>query len=658
MRWITLGIVGLLLAGAPEASMAAPKLSGLIGDHAVVQRGRPIAIAGEATPGETVTVVLHGSVGSARAGRDGRFRVTLPALPAGGPYDLLVTGSGGSTILHDILVGDVFLCSGQSNMELAVDHAQDFSSLAASPGDDQLRLVTVSKVAALTPRVAFDPVPGWATAGPRTTPSFSAACFYMAQELRKMSGVPIGAIHSSWGGSQISAWMGEDAQRASGRAREADLLALYARDPAAANRAASATWEAWWRAQTGDAPGREPWQPDAALAWQPVPKVSYYGEWSGKLASFLGLLWYQNSVTLSAAQARQPAAIALGPVDDADRTWINGKPIGASGNGAPRVYTVPVGTLKAGRNVITVSVVNSYGQGGMPGPADIMKLTFADGSEVPMGSGWRYALVEKPVGTTPHVPWDDINGAGTLYNAMIAPLGPVALAGVAWYQGESDTGLPGYDARLKAMMAGWRRQFGVPDLPFAIASLSGYGTPATAPAESGWAALRDVQRRVAEADGHAAVAITLDLGDPLDIHPGEKREVGRRLARALAALAYRAPVSPSGPRVATARRAADGGVTLSFADVGRRAPHPQRGTGDRLRTLWRGSGLVPLRARARERPRGRHRGRRPTGNARALRLGRLPGRQPVRRVSVARGPLRNRGALNAPAAAPINAAPP
>lgn len=562
------GATALLLAGIASAGLAAPKVGGLLGDHAVVQRNQPIVVTGEAVPGEAVTVVLAGKSAQTRAQRDGRFQVTLPPLAAGGPYDLLVMAPSGTTPLHDLLVGDVFLCSGQSNMELAIDRAQDAGGAMMTSADDQLRLVTIPKVTALIPRDRFAPMPAWAASGPKTVGGFSAACFYMVQELRKTAKVPIGAIHSSWGGSQIAAWMGADAQRAAGRGAQADLLALYARDPAAATRSASATWERWWRDKTGDAAGHEPWQPDAALDWKPVPKIDFYENWGvPALQSYLGMLWYQTSVTLTPDQARQMATIAIGAIDDADQVWINGKPVGGRGGWDARLYTVPSGTFVAGRNVITVNVENAYSTGGMPGPAEAMKLTFADGSTVPIAEGWRYALAKPIAGTSPRVPWDEITGAGTIYNAMIAPLGQTKLAGVAWYQGESDTAIPGYADRMKAMIAEWRGQFGMPKLPFALVSLAGFGTPAIAPGESGWARVRDDQRRVAQEDGHTAVALAIDLGDPLDIHPGEKHEVGRRLARAMDVLAYGANASASGPTASGAARDAGGGVTVTFGGV-------------------------------------------------------------------------------------------
>ncbi len=565
---VPLGATQLGAAAMAEETQIAPSLDGLIGDHAVIQRDQPIVLRGTSEPGTSVTARLAGRTSTVKADRDGRFELRLKSLLAGGPYDLKIAGSTGSTTVRDLLIGDVFLCSGQSNMELPVNAAQDLIPDAHPPLDDKLRLVTIAKASSETPLTRFAARPKWTAAGAATVPSFSAACFYMVQALRRSEGVPIGAIHSSWGGSRISAWMGDAALRSAGMAREADLLALHAKDPVAAERGASTIWEDWWRRGAGDALGREPWQPDAALDWKPVPKIGNFEQWGvPALADYNGMVWYQRVVTLTAAQARGTATLAIGVVDDADRTWVNGIGVGGNSNAArARVYTLPAGALKPGRNVITVNDDDVYAYGGMTGPADTMMLTLADGTHVPIGDGWRYAIAKRVPGNAPRSPWDDINGAGTLYNGMIAPLGPTAFAGIAWYQGESDTGLPGYETRLAAMTRGWRQQFGKPTIPLAIAQLANYGTPPIAPGESGWADVREAQRLMAARDGHAGVAVTIDLGDPLDIHPGEKHAVGQRLARVLRPLAY-ARREPVGPSIATAGRTADGGVTLRFAGV-------------------------------------------------------------------------------------------
>lgn len=570
MRTVTarLALGAFFTIGATAAS-AAPRLDGILGDHAVIQRGQPIVLTGQAAAGETVMITLAGRSVTAKADRAGSFSASLPALPAGGPYDLTIAAPSGAAVLRDILVGDVFLCSGQSNMELRVDQGQGLFPDAHPEVDDKLRLLTVEKVSAAAPVSRFAQQPAWAVSGPTTAPGFSAACFYMVQALRRTSGVPIGAVHSSWGGSRISAWMSDVALRQAGLGDPADLLALYARDPAAANRQASTLWERWWRAGSGDAAGREPWQPDAALDWRSVPAMTNFETWGvPELASYNGMLWYQREVQLTAEQARGPATLVLGMVDDADRTWVNGVGVGGSSLASqPRVYALPAGSLKTGRNVITVNDDDVYAYGGMTGPADSMRLSFADGTSVPLGTGWRYAIAKRLAGAAPRVPWDDINGAGTLYNAMIAPLGSTKFAGMAWYQGESDTGIPGYDRRMTALIADWRRRFGTPQTGFAIVQLANYGSPAIAPSESGWGDVRDAQRRVAAADPHAGIAVALDLGDALDIHPGEKHEVGQRLARVMRAAVYGKRIAPSGPAVADARREPDGSVTVRFTGV-------------------------------------------------------------------------------------------
>lgn len=555
-------ITGALALLLPTLVSAAPRLEGAVGDHAVLQRDRPIIVTGRSAPGEKVLINLAGRSATGQADRDGHFRIALPALAAGGPYQMLVDAPSGQTFVNDLLIGDVFLCSGQSNMELSTEQSQNSFQIAGA-ADPQMRLMTVGKQLAETPKDRFDVPPAWATATPGTIAKFSAVCFYAGQDLRRTTKAPIGLIHSSWGGSRISAWMAPDGLRAGGLDLEAKALALHARDATAAEAMVARQWETWWRDQSGLAGAEQPWRGEHP-AWSPVPAISYFGRWGApEMTKYLGMVWFEKTVDLTPAQAAQGAVLSLGLIDDADRTWVNGKAVGGSSIGAPRRYRLAPGTLVAGRNRITVNDDNVYADGGLAGPAELMRLQLDDGTSVPLDAGWRYALAGRPKTNAPRAPWDDINGAGVLYNAMISPLGPVGLAGALWYQGESDTGLPGYERRLAAMMADWRRQFEAPTLPFAIIQLSAYGAGASRPVESGWAGVRDAQRRAAETDGHAAVVVTLDLGDPYDIHPGEKQEVGRRAADALRVLAYGEAVAAA-PRIATSARAPEGGVVLTF----------------------------------------------------------------------------------------------
>jgi sialate O-acetylesterase len=221
-----------------------------------------------------------------------------------------------------------------------------------------------------------------------------------------------------------------------------------------------------------------------------------------------------------------------------------------------RSYPIPAGVLKAGANEILVYARNVWGLGGFKGPADQFAVKFADGHSKPLTTGWEYSKIADSVGQPPTAPWEGPSGVSTIYNAMVAPFGRVGIKGVAWYQGEADVGQPGYDRRLAAWMANWRSQFRDPQLPFLIVGLAGWGKPASHPVESGWAALINEQRLATEQDPRSALASAIDLGEPNDIHPANKQEVGRRLALAAHKLVYR-DGGTIGPMPITAARQGD-----------------------------------------------------------------------------------------------------
>ena len=559
MTWRTLLLAAAAWAGPALAQVTlAPPFT----DHAVIQRGQPIPIRGTAAPGEKLTVRLAGKEATAKADGEGYWQVSFAALPAGGPYDLSVLGAEGRVLAaaKDVMLGDVWLCSGQSNMELPVRRALDFDNQAATFADPGLRLLTVDKATATAPQRRFAVAPSWLPGSADSIPDFSAACFYMARDLRAARGVAIGAIDATWGGTQIRAWLAPAATRTIYGQGEADLLALYARDPLAANQAFFPRWADWWRKLSGDAPGDEPWITPDRLKWMPFPSISYWDEWKGTdFKAFNGYVWARRSVVLTPAQAAQGATLSLGVIDDSDETFVNGKVVANTFSWSDaRRYAVPAGHWRAGKNEIVVLVGDSWGNGGFQGPADALKLSFADGSDIPIGDGWSYAIATTQAGGAPRPPWDQIAGLGLIHNAMVAPLGPIRLDGVAWYQGEADVGMPGYDARLAALIDGWRGQFDRTDLPFLVVGLANFGDPVTKPSESGWAMLRDEQRRAADADAAMTLVAALDLGERLDIHPANKIELGHRLARA----AERKPL----PQVVGATRQ-DGAIFVRFEGV-------------------------------------------------------------------------------------------
>jgi len=523
-----------LLASSAAAS---PTLDPQFGTHAVIQRDRPIILSGEAAPRERLSVSFAGERTSATASAAGRWRAVFPARGAGGPYSIALNGA---TAADDVAVGDVWLCSGQSNMEYPLRRALNGDAEVQGASDPQLRLMKVEQQLAGEPAARFAKRPSWKAASPDSAKDFSAACYFMVRELRASEKVPVGAIDDSWGGTPIRAWMDEAAVRSSGGADVAEVVDLYRTNPAAAVRQFGGEWGAWWRKQTGDKPGQEPWNASARLSWKPVPSLDYWDSWGPQWKAWIGSIWARDQIALTAAEAAQPATLSLSAVDDLDQTFVNGIPVGGTNDPSnPRSYPLPKGVLKPGVNEIMVFARNVWGQGGFKGPADQFALTFPDGRSKPLATGWEYSKIADSVGQPPVAPWVGSSGVSTIYNAMVAPLGALPIRGVAWYQGAADVGQPGYDKRLAALMRNWRTQFGDPRLPFLIVGLAGWGKPTAHPVESGWAALIDEQRLAAARDPHAAFASAIDLGEPNDIHPANKQEVGRRLALAAHSLVYR-----------------------------------------------------------------------------------------------------------------------
>ena len=533
-RFLSLLAASVLFA-APAA--ARPTLDPVWSDLAVIQRGQPVVLSGTARPGAKVEVRLGDERAEAQADSAGRFTVQLAPRPASAdPLALVVDDQSGEALTFSgLVVGDVWLCSGQSNMEYPLSRGLDAGSRIGSSADPDLRLLTIPKDTAPAPTAAFGVAVNWVRAAPATAADFSAACFIMAQQLRRQLGIPIGAIHSSWGGSQIRAWLTPQAGRALYGEAEMALLGLATTDMPRAVAGFAPTWESWWRDSTleQESGGQEPWRDPDSLEWLPVPAIAPWTQWSGtRLATDpIGTVFLRRTVNLTAAQAAAGSTLSIGVIDDIDMTWVNGQPIGNThGWSAERHYPLVPGVLREGANEIIVAASNSWSAGGFTSPADRLFLTLASGEVLPLGEGWRYSIGSQRA-MPPRAPWDANAGIGVMHNRMIAPLGQIALAGAAWYQGESDAGIPGYADRLRELIAGWRAQFGA-QTRMVVVQLPNYGAPATAPGPSGWADLREAQRQAVMADGNAALVPTIGLGERTDIHPANKTDLGIRMAMA------------------------------------------------------------------------------------------------------------------------------
>jgi sialate O-acetylesterase len=567
-RAIAVVVIAVTAAAGAARGQSALSVGPLFQDHAVFQRDRPIPVWGTAGPGDEVTVVFAGNRTIARADASGRWTATLPSMAAGGPHGLEVrTTSGATRTLSDILVGDVFLCSGQSNMEFGVAQSRGGEVVAARSANDKIRLLTIAHAATPQPATAFEKAPAWQSAGPESLRTFSAACYFFGRDVHETENVPVGLVNAAWGGSAIEPWIGEGGLRAiPGFAARLDMLRTFARDEETANRSYGRLWEDWWRNHGASA--GEPWKPEDPGSWTDVPGLRNWKTWGvPELASHDGMVWYRRSFSLTPAQAAQPAALSLGGIDEVDQTWVNGRVIrNTFGWGTPRSYRLPAGTLRAGENIVVVNVLSTWDAGGLVGPADALALAFEDGTKVPLADRWRYRAVPLAMGRAPRAPWEPISGLTTLYNAMIAPIGPYGIRAVAWYQGETNADDPaGYESLLGGLMASWRSQLGT-DLPFLVVQLPNFGSVPTKPIEANWSDIREAQRRAVAADGHAGLVVTIDIGERGDIHPINKRDVGRRLARAARHVVYGEAIAPSGPVPLAASRE-PAGVAITFGDV-------------------------------------------------------------------------------------------
>ncbi len=520
----------VMLASGP--AWAAPAVGPGYGEGMVLQRGEPIIVAGTAAPGGTVHGTLGDDRASAKADSEGAFTLTFaPREASEDGVALILSDRTGEATIGDLLIGDVYLCSGQSNMELPFNRALDtYNQLRLAP-DDRIRLLKIPKSTAPVPQGDFAEPVSWQPATRDSVPEFSAACFYMGKQLRAdREGVPVGLIHSNWGGSAARAWLTPDSVRVLYGEEALEQLQLYESDPLAAAQAFVPQWYEWWRANDE---GREPWTDSSMLAWRPIPQFSFWNEWAGT-----GLdtqpqanVWLRQTFTLTAEQAAGEGALAIGAIDDLDLTWVNGHPVGYTfGWGVERIYRVPAEYLREGENEVLIAANNMWDTGGFFAGPDRLSFTPAGGGAIPLGADWDYSIgaVE---GVPPRAPWDANAGIGVMHNYMVAPLGPMRLAGVAWYQGESDVGQPDYDAKLRELFAGWRRQFGE-QARMLVVQLADYGERQSKPVESGWAQLRQDQLDGVAADPNAALVTAIDIGEPTDIHPANKNDLGKRLAMA------------------------------------------------------------------------------------------------------------------------------
>jgi sialate O-acetylesterase len=549
-------------------------LARVFSDHAVLQRDEPVAVWGTAGAGRKLTVTLGGRTATGSADAHGKWKIQLPPQPAGGPYTLTVKSGTDTVSRADILVGDVYLCSGQSNMEFPVRTSTNAWFNTVTAANDKIRFLNVEKNSTAAPQDELKGPVEWKRAAPDTVGDTSAVCYYMARSLQGGYKIPVGFINASWGGTTIQGWIGAASLRTLPDYKDrVAAVVQYGADPAAGMRAEEARNEAWWTAHDPAAAAQRAWiAPDLDDgAWSTVtPSGSWKDSGVAGFKDFDGVAWYRTTIMLTDAQAKAANMLHLGPVDTYDTTWVNGVRVGGGSTAwVWRDYPVPAGVFKPGRNVIAMRVLSGGQGGGLSGPPDKRSVGLADGQSIPLPAAWKVRRGTAMKGqSVPPAPWDVPTSLTTLYNGMIAPLVGYQFKLAAWYQGESNVGAAQeYRTLLSLLMRDWRQRFGEPALPFLVVQLPGYGAPARKPGQSGWAELREAQADAVAGDAHAGYVVTVDVGDRFDIHPTQKTVVGERLARMARVLAYGEKTAPGGP-VAVAARRSGNDIVVSFRDTG------------------------------------------------------------------------------------------
>ena len=551
-----------IITPAPAQSQAMttvikPLLHPLFSENAVLQRDRPLTIWGWARSKADVTVKFGGGQRTLRVADDGYWSVPIRPRGAGGPYELEVSSAGQTETRRNLMFGDVWLCSGQSNMEWSLNNTNDAAAEKAAADFPQIRLLTVPKaVRGGGPVDTFES--SWQVCDPQTVGEFSAVGYFFGRKLHRELGVPIGLIDSSWGGTPAQAWTSKAAlQTMPEMAKPLEGLAQSLGDNSSINDKVSA----WWRNDPGTVARWEKIE-TADADWKTVKQPGLW-EQNG-FADFDGVMWLRLDLDVPDSWAGRDMTLSLGAIDDSDTTYLNGEEVGATeGYDKPRVYNIVGNRVRAGRNVIAIRVLDTGGGGGLSGPADALFVRSGD-ETIRLNTEWKMqsgiALADLP----PY-PKNDINqnSPTTLFNGMIAPLVPGQLKGAIWYQGESDAGnAQRYRTLLPTMIRDWRNSFGEP-LPFYIVQLANFQAPDEQPSNGGWAMLREAQSMTAKNVPDVGIAVITDIGEEKDIHPRNKQDVGLRLALSALGQTYGKNIVYSGPTLREAKPM-NGALQLAF----------------------------------------------------------------------------------------------
>jgi len=531
-------LVGVLLCFLGQFSFARVRLPHLVSDGMVLQRGVRVKIWGWASPGEKITVRLVGETVFAATDDAGHWEVLLGPKKAGGPFNLDIIGINHIEV-RNVLIGDVWVCSGQSNMELPMERVKEkYPEEIAHSENSFIRQFRLPIRYDFNGRRDDLSSGRWEPASPATILSFSAVGYFFARELYEQNKVPIGLINNAVGGAPAEAWLSAEALRSF--PEEEAIAARYSAGGyidsiTAAEKAASESWyQHVYEADKGLRDDK-PWYDPAydASGW---PSMDLPGYWADQgLPGVNGVVWFRREIDVPASMTGAPAKLLLGCIVDRDSVFVNGVFSGTIGyQYPPRRYELPAGRLRPGKNIIVVRVINSAGRGGFV-PDKSYQLTAA-GQTMDLKGPWKYRLgmTAGPLAMQTFFQYQPLG----LFNGMIAPLLSYTIKGVIWYQGEANTSRAlEYRRLFPALINDWRRNWGEGNFPFLFVQLPNFGVAQDQPSESQWAELREAQR-LTLAVPNTAMTVAIDLGEWNDLHPLNKEDVGKRLALAAERFAY------------------------------------------------------------------------------------------------------------------------
>jgi len=569
MKPLLTTFVFVLVVTTINTSFAQVKLPQIVRDSMILQRDIPVNIWGWSAVNEKVSVKFNGKTYKTKGNAEGKWSIKLPATKAGGPYTIDIIASNKISI-KEVLFGDVWFCSGQSNMVHQLNiHDVTYAKEIAEANDPQIRQFWIPTLTSLQGAQENLPSGFWKAAVGEDIRPFSAVAYFFAKNISEKYKIPVGIINASVGGTPIEAWTSEEGLK--------DFAALQTtitknKDTAYLNS---------FNRRPTNMPRMAP-PVDAGLAnaikWfdvNYVPKgwrnINIPGYWEDQgIKDLNGVVWYRKEITIPASMVGKAAKVFLGRIVDADELYINGVRVGNTTYQYPqRRYAIPANVLKAGKNIFVVRVTNNAGKGGFV--PDKPYCIFSDNDTVDLKGTWQYkvGLVNRPFAG------GGFGGGGinaqnqptALYNAMVAPVINYSIKGFCWYQGESNAGKPQeYGALQTAQIHDWRNKWKQGELPFLYVQLPGFMDYNYLPSESGWAVLRQQQLNTL-AVPNTAMAVAIDLGEWNDIHPDNKKDVGIRLALAARKLAYNENIVYSGPLFQSAQ--IDGSkMILSFQHTG------------------------------------------------------------------------------------------